>query len=100
MKTRIMTTTLKKEVWLSFKDNNITDPDYAYRSIKLNPGDECHVRVSEYEDGRIYFAYFMLKDENIYSNISMKKDGKLYKNTGIITYYDENQFRNYLNSKN
>ena len=106
MKTSIITTTLKKSIWLHRYNEKCLDPDYARQEFELKEGETCYVKIKTYDDGRTYFTYFsagkdkeLFKDEekNIFSNVMMVRDGRLYLNTGMVTLADEIEFKKYLN---
>ena len=58
MKTSIITTTLKKSIWLHRYNEECLDPDYARQEFELKEGETCYVKIKTYDDGRTYFTYF------------------------------------------
>jgi len=84
---KIFTTVLHKEIWLGFWNDKCIDPDYARQEYKLAPGNKCHVLVETVGDGRVYFFFFALQDDKLFTNISMTDaDGKWYPNCGMSDY--------------
>jgi len=110
MKATLTTRTLTKDTHLT---NHFSAPMTDYNrgnfvgewtdSIKALEGETLEMFVEEFEDGRLYFTVFKEVESHggskvqFYSNTCMKRDGKVYRNTGGDNIWEKiKEFRKFL----
>lgn len=78
--------TLKTEVPQAWGGRTNTIWKTAPKGTKLG------VKVTKYDDGRVYFYYFGMSEGKLWHHAIMRRTGRLYPNTGMLTIMDEKLF--------